>query len=178
MADSNFKSVSDLLSSFFDQEMVKKGGAQAGFGRAWKTIAGPPLGEHSRPGDIRHGILLVEVEHQGWMQLLQFEQDRILAEIQRRFPELEIRGIGFRLAKDFPAPIAAGALPAEGLPPAAPPTEPATTVPEEDQLHGDAGRGALTPELKRLFGKIRKNVARNEMTGPGGKDPGSKDPDS
>lgn len=178
MADSNFKSVSDLLSSFFDQEMAKKGGAQAGFGRAWKTIAGSPLGEHSRPGDIRHGILLVEVEHQGWMQLLQFEQDRILAEIKRRFPELEIRGIGFRLAKEFPVPAASDAVPTEALTPAAPAPAPASTVPEEEQMRGDAGRGALTPELKRLFGKIRKNVARNEMTGPGGKDPGSKRPDS
>jgi hypothetical protein len=115
--------------------------------------------------------LIVEAEHQGWMQLLQLDQDRILAEIQRRFPELEIRGIGFRLAKDGPEPEASRTDPDE-VPKPVPVLQdmPSAEDSGEERLVGDAGRGALTPELKVLFGKIRKNVARNEGRGPGGRD--------
>ena len=49
------------------------------------------------PSDIKRGILIVEAEHQGWMQLLQLQQDRILEEIELKFPDLKIRGIAFKL---------------------------------------------------------------------------------
>ena len=99
MADSRIKSASEILAGFFDREVAAAAGEYQGFSMAWKTIAGPRLGEHSRPRDIRHGILLVEAEHQGWIQLLSMQQDRIVAEIRRRFPSLGIRGMAFRLGE-------------------------------------------------------------------------------
>ena len=99
MADSRIKSVSELLSAFFDQDMAKKGEDYAGFNRSWKSIAGSRLGEHSHPSDLRHGLLIVEAEHQGWMQLLQLQQDKMLEEIRRKFPDLGVTGMAFRLGK-------------------------------------------------------------------------------
>ena len=88
--------------------MAKKGEEYAGFNRSWKSIAGSRLGEHSHPSDLRHGLLIVEAEHQGWMQLLQLQQDKMLAEIRRKFPDLGVTGMAFRLGKAAAPQGAAG----------------------------------------------------------------------
>jgi hypothetical protein len=170
MADSGAKSVSELLSAFFDHDMAAKGASYSGFGRAWKSIAGTRLGEHSRPVDIRHGILIVEAEHQGWMQLLQLQQDRILEEIARRFPELEISGVAFKLSRgDFSKPeevpsrendkggskAQAGAL-ADEKADAVQPRRGAPSA-EEPQRAAEA-ESSLPPEILAMFSRIRKNT--------------------
>lgn len=161
MADSGAKSVSELLSAFFDHDMAAKGASYSGFGRAWKSIAGTRLGEHSRPADIRHGILIVEAEHQGWMQLLQLQQDRILEEIGRRFPELEIGGIAFRLSRgDFarpeetPAPAAPEALSARDKAPEAA----ADAIAAAASDAASEAKSGLPPEILAMFSRIRKNT--------------------
>ena len=131
MDDSRFKDVSSLLSAFFDDETLKKGGRWAAFYRDWKEIAGERLAAHSRVGDIVNGILVVEAEHPGWVQLLQLRQDEILEATRQRYPELGLRGIQFRLAKAAHA----GAAPA--------PTVEAT-APGETRL-GPYGPGARAP---------------------------------
>ena len=161
MADSGAKSVSELLSAFFDHDMASKGASYSGFGRAWKSIAGTRLGEHSRPADIRHGILIVEAEHQGWMQLLQLQQDRILEEIGRRFPELEIGGIAFRLSRgDFARPEEAPAPVAPETPSAREkaPEEAAEAASEADSETGAETKSSLPPEILAMFSRIRKNT--------------------
>lgn len=97
MDDSRAKSVSQLLSAFFDEKTLQRGEKYAEFSRSWRSIAGDRLADHSKPSDIRHGVLLIETDHSGWIQLLQLKQERILAEIVKRYPELEIHGLAFRI---------------------------------------------------------------------------------
>jgi len=165
MADSRIKTVSELLSSFFDQDMVKKGELYSGFGNSWKLIAGSRLGEHSKPADIRHGILIVETEHQGWMQLLQLQQDRILEEIQRRFPDLKIRGIAFRLGESGVSASASASMPGRvsGLrPPESAPESAAEKEVEkeaEKAMDEKAGKETKLPQdMVAMFARIRKNI--------------------
>ena len=147
MADSRIKSASELLSTFFDADMAAKGREYSGFSRSWRTIAGPRLGEHTKPVDIRHGSLIVEAEHQGWMQLLQMEQDRLLEDIGKNYADLGIRGIAFRLSDGSPKPEA------KVEPPIRHPVEaesaPATPNPEKSDLPGD---------LLAKFAVIRKHL--------------------
>lgn len=110
MAGSRIKDVSSLLGAFFDEEKLKQGGRYAEFFGAWKQIAGERLAAHSRVVDVDKGILIVEAEHPGWIQLLQLDQSRILEATARRFPELALRAIMFRLRRD------AGAPPEKGRP--------------------------------------------------------------
>ena len=160
MADSRIKSVSELLSAFFDQDMAKKGEDYAGFSRSWKSIAGPRLGEHSHPSDLRHGLLIVESEHQGWMQLLQLQQDKMLEEIQRKFPDLGVTGMAFRLGKAAaPPPAVVGA----GQGKARPPEPVAPRAPEggaERRGDGSEKKRSLPPDLAAMFAKIRKNLEK------------------
>lgn len=100
MEDSRVKDVSSLLRAFFDEEQLRKGGQYADFFSSWKSIVGPREASHSRVAEIEKGILVIEAEHPGWIQLLQLRQGQILAAAQARFPQLELRGIAFKLQKD------------------------------------------------------------------------------
>jgi hypothetical protein len=98
MDDSRIKNVSSLLSSFFDEEKLHRGERYSDFFSSWPALVGSRLAAHSRVADIDKGILVVEAEHPGWIQLLQLRQSAILDSVARRFPELGLRGIVFRLS--------------------------------------------------------------------------------
>lgn len=69
----------------------------ARFFSSWNSSVGERLAVHSRPVDVRNGIVIVEAEHPGWIQLLQLKQESLLAQLKKAFPDLGIRGIAFRL---------------------------------------------------------------------------------
>jgi hypothetical protein len=98
MGDSRIKDVSSLLSSFFDEEKLRRGERYSDFFSSWPALVGSRLAAHSRVADVDKGILVVEAEHPGWIQLLQLRQSGILDAVARRFPELGLRGIVFRLS--------------------------------------------------------------------------------
>ncbi|MFZ4618631.1 MAG: DciA family protein, partial [Rectinemataceae bacterium] len=47
--------------------------------------------------DVNNGILIIETEHPGWIQLLQLRQKAILDGLETRYPELNLRSIVFRV---------------------------------------------------------------------------------
>jgi hypothetical protein len=104
MDDSRIRKVSDLLGMLLSPAMRDKADSWTRFSGFWKHAAGDNLAAHSRIADVRNGIVFVETEHPGWIQLLQMRQNQILDEIKRTFPELGVSGIAFRLAKDASPP--------------------------------------------------------------------------
>jgi len=42
---------------------------------------------------VKRGAVLVEVDHPGWLQMLQLKKSQLLKNIRKRYPELEIRDI-------------------------------------------------------------------------------------
>jgi len=108
MDDSRVRKASDLLGSLLAPDVAAKADGWSRFFSFWTKAAGENLAAHSRPVDVRNGIVYVEATHPGWIQLLQMEQNRILETIRRTFPELGISGIAFKLAKDASLPGTAG----------------------------------------------------------------------
>ncbi len=98
MEDSRIKDVSSLLSSFFNADKLRQGERFADFFASWSSLVGARLAAHSRVADIDKGLLVIEAEHPGWIQLLQLRQARILEDVVRRYPELALRGIAFKLS--------------------------------------------------------------------------------
>lgn len=92
----------DILKSFFSFYHLDRGEAYVSFFSRWRELVGDDIASHARTVDIKKGALVVEVDHPGWMQLLQIRQAEILRTIERRFPELNIRCIHMRLVKDVP----------------------------------------------------------------------------
>jgi predicted nucleic acid-binding Zn ribbon protein len=106
----NVRSVGNLLRSFFDDTFspgfIDDMEASAGLFSSWKAVieeAGIASAvSHSQVADFKQGIVIIEADHPGWIQLLQTRQLQLLNILQRRFSEkplLEIREIAFRLAK-------------------------------------------------------------------------------
>jgi len=60
----------------------------------------PAAAVHSRIKELERGVLFVEADHPGWIQILQTKQAELLLAVQRRCPKLDIRGIAFRLSKE------------------------------------------------------------------------------
>ncbi len=166
MGDSRIKDVSALLSSFFDDETLRRGERYSEFFGAWQGLVGPRLAAHSRIVDVDKGLLVVEAEHPGWIQLLQLRQSAIVEEVSRRFPELGLRGIAFRLAGQAPRPPAArpgegGAdsgpepAPERGEEAGPPETTEAPEAPAGPEGPADPAFAALMASLKRTLGSRR-----------------------
>ena len=60
----------------------------------------PAVAVHSRIRELERGVLQVEADHPGWIQILQTRQGELLSAAQRRYPELDIRAIAFRLSRE------------------------------------------------------------------------------
>ncbi|MDR0600765.1 MAG: DUF721 domain-containing protein [Treponema sp.] len=59
----------------------------------------PAAADHSRVLDLDRGVLQIETDHPGWLQIFQIKQEAILTDIRARFPKLAITGISFRLSR-------------------------------------------------------------------------------
>jgi predicted nucleic acid-binding Zn ribbon protein len=64
----------------------------------------PAAAIHSRIKEFERGMLIVETDHPGWIQILQTKQAELLLTIQRYCPKLDIRGIAFRLSRETLSP--------------------------------------------------------------------------
>jgi len=60
----------------------------------------PAAAVHSRIKELERGVLIVEADHPGWIQILQTKQAELLLAIQRHCPKMDIRGIAFRLSRE------------------------------------------------------------------------------
>jgi len=66
---------------------------------SWDKIAGTDISNHSGLSDLKNGILYVEVDHPGWIQLIQLKKREILKKAKSMFPQLDIRDIRIFLVK-------------------------------------------------------------------------------
>jgi hypothetical protein len=94
------KRAGDLLSSFFDENVLKTAQGYSAFFSSWTSIAGEKIAAHSRIRELERSIVQIEADHPGWVQILQTRQQGILETLQRRFPNLGIEGISFRLSRE------------------------------------------------------------------------------
>ncbi len=99
------KKAAELLAQLLDKGPPGALPFPALFG-GWQELAGPSLAGHCRAYEVRHGCLLVECDHPGWMQLLLMQKKPILAKIRQRFPQLGMKDIKVRVG---PAGAAGGA---------------------------------------------------------------------
>jgi len=60
----------------------------------------PAVAAHSKIKELEKGLLLVEADHPGWIQILQTKQRELLSVAKKRHPEMNIRNISFRLNRE------------------------------------------------------------------------------
>jgi hypothetical protein len=161
--------LASLFNEKFDPAFLKKAKKTAGLFSSWEAITAEAriaaAASHSRISELERGILLIEVEHPGWRQLLQTEQDKLLHAAQSRYPELEIRGIAFRLSRDPQGFSAAAEAPPPEMPVVEPPDpaapEPAEASPQTG-LSEDEAYNALKKQLEESIKRRNKNWAKGK----------------
>ena len=95
------KSVGDLLRQLLRERGWTNGNPYDPLFSGWSGVAGS-LASHSRLIDIQNGILLVEVDHPGWLQVAQLRKDTLLTAARRAAPLAGIDGIRFRVGSREP----------------------------------------------------------------------------
>ena len=111
MKDDGFMNASDMVLRIMknlDPEEFRRGNR---ISKLWKEIVesiksnsingdniGKNMASHSRIIDFENGILLVEADHPGWIQMLGNYKKYILKGFQMKMPELKIETLAFRLA--------------------------------------------------------------------------------
>jgi hypothetical protein len=95
------KTAGDILSALFDEQFVEKAQGYSKLFDSWADITAKngiaSAAAHSRIKDLDRGVLLVEMDHPGWKQILQTKQSRLLDDFRVRFPEMDISGISLML---------------------------------------------------------------------------------
>jgi len=95
------KTAGDILSALFDKRFVEKAQGYSKLFDSWEDITAKngiaSASAHSRIKDLDRGILLVEMDHPGWKQILQTKQSKLLDDFRIRFPEMDISGISLIL---------------------------------------------------------------------------------
>ena len=98
---------SEMISRTFDS--IEKSTLERNnkFYSSWKTVVtkinrtgdnqfGQKLYDHSSIVDVKNGTLLVETDHPGWSQMMQFYSKFIINGLKMYIPEMEIKSIIFR----------------------------------------------------------------------------------
>ena len=100
------KTAGDILSALFDTQFVEKARGYSNFFDSWTDITEKngisAAAAHSRIKDLDRGIVLIEMDHPGWKQILQTKQSKLLNDFRIRFPKMDISGISLILANDTP----------------------------------------------------------------------------
>ncbi|MFO7781709.1 MAG: DUF721 domain-containing protein [Spirochaetia bacterium] len=94
----------DLLEAFLRLHNITGGEEYVAFFKSWHRIVGTDIAAHTRVTDIRNGALKVEVDHPGWMQMLQMRKDEIVRKVAAKYPQLGVRNIHMRLVGSFSGP--------------------------------------------------------------------------
>jgi hypothetical protein len=102
------KRAGELLSVFFDEKLLKKAKNYSDLFSSWTWITEKSgiaaAAGYSRLKEFERGVILIEADHPGWVQILLNKEQGLLKNTRRLFPELDIRGISFMLSRNFPAP--------------------------------------------------------------------------
>jgi len=95
------KTAGNILSALFDERFMEKARGYSKFFDSWTDITAKngiaAAADHSRIKDLDRGVVLIEIDHPGWKQVLQTKQSKLLNDFRIRFPDLDISGISLML---------------------------------------------------------------------------------
>ncbi len=87
------RKIGDLLREYLRQKGWLTASPWQPLFAGWAQIAGEGLAGHSRLSDVKDGILIVEVDHPGWIQVARLRQAGILQAARKAAPEASLDGI-------------------------------------------------------------------------------------
>jgi len=141
----------DILSSFFNERLIKEGQKYSNLFKSWAQIAGDQLSAHSRIVELERNILIVEADHPGWIMILQSKEQDLLERVRRSFPELELHGISFRLSKGTKVSSSTLSPPEQTMPASD------TSISEKESTEVDYDR-IQDPQFKEVLQRLERSI--------------------
>lgn len=93
------KKADEILKGLLSNYNIELGKTYSSFFQSWSAIAGADAAAHSRIQDIEGSMLLVEVDHPGWIQIIQMNRASILKKTKSMYPDLNIKEMKIFLKK-------------------------------------------------------------------------------
>jgi hypothetical protein len=143
------KKIGELLSTFFDEDAMKKARGYNDLFSSWRDIAGESLAAHSRIVELEKSVLRIEADHPGWIQILQIRQKGLLNRVCRKFPTLNITGISFKLSRNPAATVR--------------PDHDAGTNARTEKEDAETAPETTTENLQELYAKISDDGLRESL---------------
>ncbi len=84
---------SDVLDLVLKRLKIDPEKPSSALGFAWQEIVGDRLYPHVKIVEIKHHTLILKADHPSWAQLALMENRRILRELDKRYPSLEIHSL-------------------------------------------------------------------------------------
>ena len=143
-----FRKASDLINVLFDGFNTSGMEKANAFFRSWKELVGEKIAAHSRIVDVSRGAVIVQVDHPGWSQQIQFRKAAILASLSRNYPELGIKTLVIRVVAECDPPY----------------KRPETTIGEgvprsKEEVHADIPiNQQLNDELKDVLSRLKESI--------------------
>lgn len=100
----DFRKASEVVSALFsgiDSSAIAKANS---FSRGWKESVGERIASHSKVIDVDKGSVIIEVDHPGWSQEIQFRKDHIIKILSASFPEFAIKNLVIRVISECKTP--------------------------------------------------------------------------
>jgi predicted nucleic acid-binding Zn ribbon protein len=91
------KKLGDVLRDYLREKGWLEGNPYQPLFDSWADLAGEALSRHTRLVDVHDGILVVEVDHPGWMQMIQLRRESLLEAARRTAPLASITGMRVRV---------------------------------------------------------------------------------
>jgi predicted nucleic acid-binding Zn ribbon protein len=91
------RTVGDAIGQLFAKRAYAQVQVAAGCEAAWRLAAGEKFALHTRPGNVKRGVLEVAVRNSATLQELAFIKVKIVKQLAQLAPEHKIRDVRFRI---------------------------------------------------------------------------------
>lgn len=158
----------DILKQLIDSKQRQNAAHYSSLFKGWESMVGSPLDQHSWVKDIVNNILMVEVDHPGWMQMLFFSKQKVLTRLRQTYPELAIKDMSIRLGNERGKRGAAEPLPATPASEEAVPAEDREIAESIEEAVDRVEEEELKNGLRKLFiSAVKRGRKTGEKTGGG-----------
>ncbi len=94
------KKAGEIISLIFQNKDFSKAKEYSELFTGWNDIVGERIAAHSNIKELEKNVVIIEVDHPGWLQIIQINQYKILVKLKKKYPELKIIGIALRLKRN------------------------------------------------------------------------------
>ncbi len=91
------RKVGDILKDYLSERGWLTSNPYAPLFAGWNEVAGSSIAAHTRLVDVHAGVMIVEADHPGWLQMARMRKEALLSAARAVAPEARITDIRFLL---------------------------------------------------------------------------------